>query len=261
MGDFAIETRELTKIFTVHEKYYFKTKKIKALDSINFSVEKGEIFGLLGPNGAGKTTLIRILLGILKPTSGFVRVLGYDPQKDALKIRERVSLLPQEAGVMENLTAKENIFYYGAMHGTIPLEELKRRTEEIIEKVGLKGRENDLTKNFSGGMKRKVLVARSLVIDPEILFLDEPTTGIDILGARIIRNLLKQLSKTKERTIFLTSHDINEIEFLCDRVGIILNGKIIATGSPTELKDLFAEQHLEDVYIGLLTGEGVMQNA
>lgn len=243
------------------------TKKFKdnvALDNVSLKIRKGEVFGLLGPNGAGKTTLIRLLIGLIKPTSGTARIEydgrgPFDIKKNIMEIRKRASLLPQEADVYENLTAKENIMYYGQIYGNVPNGEVRRRTEELIDMIGLRGRENDVTKEFSGGMKRKVLVARALVMDPDLIFLDEPTTGIDILGARTVRNLIRRLSKELHKTVILTTHDLTEVEELCDRVGILVKGKLAAVGSPDELEQEFTKAHLEDVFIGLTTGEGVLE--
>jgi ABC-2 type transport system ATP-binding protein len=248
-----IETNNLTKKF----------KDNVALDNVSLTIRKGEVFGLLGPNGAGKTTLIRLLIGLIKPTSGTAHIeyngLGpYNIEKDIMEIRKKASLLPQEAEVYENLTAKENIMYYGQIYGNMPNGEVRRRTEELIDMIGLRGRENDVTKEFSGGMKRKVLVARALVMDPDLIFLDEPTTGIDILGARTVRNLIKRLAKELHKTVILTTHDLSEVEELCDRVGILVKGKLAAVGSPDELEQEFTKAHLEDIFIGLVTGEGVL---
>jgi ABC-2 type transport system ATP-binding protein len=231
---------------------------------VSLTIKKGEVFGLLGPNGAGKTTLIRCLIGLIKPTSGTAHITyngagPYNIRKDIMRIREKASLLPQEAEVYENLTAKENIIYYGQIYGNMPNGEVKKRTEDLIDMIGLRGRENDVTKEFSGGMKRKVLVARALVMDPDLIFLDEPTTGIDILGARTVRNLIKRLSREHHKTIILTTHDLSEVEELCDRVGIMVKGKLAAVGSPDELEEKFKQAHIEDVFIGLATGEGVLE--
>ncbi|MFW9993606.1 MAG: ABC transporter ATP-binding protein [Candidatus Odinarchaeota archaeon] len=249
----AISTSELTKVF---RKGLFSRKKepVVALDSVTFDVKEGEVFGLLGPNGAGKTTLIRVLTGLIRPTSGRGSVFGLDCAKQSHEIRKRITLLPQEASCYENLTAKENIYYYGGIHATMDDKYLHRRTEELIDQVGLRGRENDLTKDFSGGMKRKVLVARSLVMDPDLIFMDEPTTGIDVLGARVIRNLVKNLSKELSKTFVLSTHDLTEVHELCDRVGIMVQGRMII-GTPDELEDKFRASGLEDVLIGLTTGE------
>ncbi|MHA2366710.1 MAG: ABC transporter ATP-binding protein [Candidatus Hodarchaeales archaeon] len=249
----VIDIKNLRKDFKVGN--FFKKKIVSALDGVSFEVKKGEVFGLLGKNGAGKTTLIRVLLGLIRPTSGYATIFDNDVTKDTLTVRKRSALLPQEASCYETLTARENIKYYGGMHGQLSNNELDKRTDDLIELIGLTERANDLTKEFSGGMKRKVLVARALVADPDLIFLDEPTTGIDILGARVIRNLIKRLSKELHKTIFLTTHDLTDLTELCDRVGIIHEGKLIAIGTPDELEDKFKASGLEDLFIGLTTGE------
>lgn len=248
-----LQINQLTKTF----------KNNVALDNFTLNIRKGEVFGLLGPNGAGKTTLIRLLIGLIKPTSGTAKISYngeyYDIHKDIMKIRERASMLPQEAQVYENLTARENILYYGQIYGNMTEKEVNHRTEELIDLIGLRGRENDVTKEFSGGMKRKVLVARALVMDPDLVFLDEPTTGIDILGARTVRNVIRKLAKELHKTIILTTHDLTEVGELCDRVGILVKGKLAAVGTPDELEEKFQKAGLEDVFIGLTTGEGILE--
>ena len=253
LSDTVIRTNELTKIFEKGKK-----KEVVALNAVNLDIKKGEVFGLLGPNGSGKTTLIRVLVGLLTPTNGTATVLGKDVVKEIDQIRERVALLPQEAGIYERLTARENLIYYGGLYG-IPVEVLNQRADNLLEIIGLKEKEHYQTKGFSGGMKRKVLVARALIIEPEIVFLDEPTTGIDTIGARVVRNLLKKLSAEQDRTIILTTHDLNEVSELCHRVGILNEGKLIAVGEPSELKEQFMAADLEEVFTGLVTGEGVYE--
>ena len=252
-SDTVIRTNELTKIFEKGKK-----KEVVALNAVSVDIKKGEVFGLLGPNGSGKTTLIRVLVGLLTPTSGTATVLGKDVVNEIDQIRERVALLPQEAGIYERLTARENLIYYGGLYG-IPEEVLNQRADNLLEIIGLKEKEHYQTKGFSGGMKRKVLVARALIIEPEIVFLDEPTTGIDTIGARVVRNLLKKLSTEQDRTIILTTHDLNEVSELCHRVGILNEGKLIAVGEPSELKEQFMAADLEEVFTGLVTGEGVYE--
>jgi ABC-2 type transport system ATP-binding protein len=249
--DVVIKTEGLTKIFERGKK-----REVRALDNVDLEIKRGEVFGLLGTNGAGKTTLIRVLVGLLTPTEGNAYVLGKDVTENIDYIRERVGLLPQEAGIYDRLTARENLVYYGGFYG-IPEDELNKRADVLLEIVGLKNKEHYQVKGFSGGMKRKVLVARALVIEPEIIFLDEPTTGIDTLGARVVRNLLKKLSSEQRRTIILTTHDLNEVSELCDRVGILNDGKLIATGKPSQLEEKFKAANLEEVFTGLVTGEGV----
>ncbi|MHA2140836.1 MAG: ABC transporter ATP-binding protein [Candidatus Thorarchaeota archaeon] len=253
MNETVIRTEGLTKIFEKGKK-----REVVALNEVSLSIDRGEVVGLLGPNGAGKTTLIRVLVGLLTPTAGRASVLGRDVTEDIDYIRERVALLPQEAGIYERLTARENIVYYGGMYG-IPEEELERRADRLLDIVGLREKEDYQVKGFSGGMKRKVLVARSLVSEPEIVFLDEPTTGVDTIGARVVRSLLKKLSSEQNRTIILTTHDLNEVEELCDRVGILNEGNLVAVGKPSDLEDKFKAANLEEVFLGLVTGEGVYE--
>ena len=253
MDDIVIRTENLSKIFEKGKK-----KEVTALDHVNLEIGRGEVFGLIGPNGAGKTTLIRVLVGLLTPTEGQAWVLGKNVVEDIDYIRPRVALLPQEAGIYERLTARENIVYYGGLYG-IPEDELHRRTDRLLDIVGLREKEDYQVKGFSGGMKRKVLVARALVIEPEVLFLDEPTTGIDTIGARVVRNLLKKLSSEEKRTIVLTTHDLNEVSELCHRVGILNDGRLVATGKPSELEEKYRAANLEEVFTGLVTGEGVFE--
>lgn len=253
MDDIVIRTENLSKIFEKGKK-----KEVVALDHVNLEIGRGEVFGLIGPNGAGKTTLIRVLVGLLTPTEGQAWVLGKDVVEDIDYIRPRVALLPQEAGIYERLTARENIVYYGGLYG-IPEDELHRRADRLLDIVGLREKEDYQVKGFSGGMKRKVLVARALVIEPEVLFLDEPTTGIDTIGARVVRNLLKKLSSEEKRTIVLTTHDLNEASELCHRVGILNEGRLVATGKPNELEEKYKAANLEEVFTGLVTGEGVFE--
>ncbi len=253
MDDIVIRTENLSKIFEKGKK-----KEVVALDHVSLEIGRGEVFGLIGPNGAGKTTLIRVLVGLLTPTEGQAWVLGKNVVEDIDYIRPRVALLPQEAGIYERLTARENIVYYGGLYG-IPEDELHRRADRLLDIVGLREKEDYQVKGFSGGMKRKVLVARALVIEPEVLFLDEPTTGIDTIGARVVRNLLRKLSSEEKRTIVLTTHDLNEVSELCHRVGILNEGRLVATGKPDELEEKYKAANLEEVFTGLVTGEGVFE--
>ncbi|MGY5881611.1 MAG: ABC transporter ATP-binding protein [Candidatus Thorarchaeota archaeon] len=253
--DVVIKTEGLSKIFEKGKK-----REVIALNEVDLEISRGEVFGLLGTNGAGKTTLIRVLVGLLTPTEGKAYVLGKEVTEDIDYIRQRVGLLPQEAGIYDRLTARENLIYYGGLYG-IPEDALNERADKLLEIVGLKEKEDYQVKGFSGGMKRKVLVARALVIEPDILFLDEPTTAIDTLGARVVRNLLKKLSSEQNRTIILTTHDLAEVKELCDRVGILNEGKLVAIGKPSELEEKFRAANLEEVFTGLVTGEGVYGDA
>ncbi|NHI82947.1 MAG: ABC transporter ATP-binding protein [Candidatus Thorarchaeota archaeon] len=251
MSETVIRTEHLSKTF---EKG--KAQEVRALKSVSLDIQKGEVFGLLGPNGAGKTTLIRILVGLLTPTSGRAWVLDRDVVEDIDYIRPRVALLPQEAGIYERLTARENLIYYGGLYG-IPDDALQERTDRLLDIVGLREKEDYQVRGFSGGMKRKVLVARALIIEPQIVFMDEPTTGIDTIGARVVRNMLKKISSEHKQTVILTTHDLHEVEELCNRVGILNDGNLAAVGKPSALEEEFKAANLEEVFTGLVTGEGV----
>jgi ABC-2 type transport system ATP-binding protein len=247
----VIRSEGLSKVFEQGKKH-----EVTALDKVSLEIRRGEVFGLLGPNGAGKTTLIRILVGLLTPTEGRAEVLDKDVTEDIDYIRERVALLPQEAGIYDRLTARENLVFYGGLYG-IPEDVLNQRADNLLDIVGLREKEDYQVKGFSGGMKRKVLVARSLIIEPEIIFMDEPTTGVDTIGARVVRNLLKKLSAERDQTIILTSHDLTEVAELCHRVGILYQGRLVAIGKPSELEEKYRAANLEEVFTGLVTGEGV----
>ncbi|NHJ13767.1 MAG: ABC transporter ATP-binding protein [Candidatus Thorarchaeota archaeon] len=251
MSETVIRTEELSKTFEEG-----KAREVRALKNVNLEIPRGEVFGLLGPNGAGKTTLIRLLVGLLTPTSGRAWVLGRDVVEDIDYIRPRVALLPQEAGIYERLTARENLVYYGGLYG-IPEEVLEERTDRLLDIIGLREKEDYQVRGFSGGMKRKVLVARALIIEPEIVFMDEPTTGIDTIGARVVRNMLKKISSEDNQTVILTTHDLHEVEELCNRVGILNDGILVAVGKPSALEEEFKAANLEEVFTGLVTGEGV----
>ncbi len=253
----SIQEKNVIDIMNLTKQF----KKATAVENVSFNVKQGEVLGLLGPNGAGKTTLIRCLLGLIRPTSGSATIFGYDIVKEAYEVRKKSSLLPQEASCVDMLTARESILYQGGIHSgdLISKEELERRTDELIKLIELEDRQNDLTKEFSGGMKRKVLVASALVMNPDLIFLDEPTTAIDIIGAQTIRDLVKRLSTEQKKTIFLTTHDLTDIKELCDRVAIIVKGKLIVVGKPEELEKEYQVQGIEKVYTSLVrkvrTGE------
>ncbi len=250
-GDSVIRTEALSKIFEKGKK-----REVVALNQVSLEIARGEVFGLLGPNGAGKTTLIRLLVGLLTPTEGKAWVLGKDITEDIEEIRPQVALLPQEAGIYERLTARENLVFYGGLYG-IPEDVLNDRADRLLDIVGLREKEDYQVKGFSGGMKRKVLVARALIIEPKIIFMDEPTTGVDTIGARVVRNLLKTLSAEEKQTIILTTHDLNEVSELCNRVGILNEGDLVAIGRPSELEEKYKGANLEEIFVGLVTGEGV----
>ena len=209
-----------------------KYRATVAVDGISFALSKGEVFAFLGPNGAGKTTTVEILECLRRPTGGQARVLGYDVSKrsDQSEIRKRIGVLPQDFNAIDRLTVKENIDYFGAMF------DHQLDANKLIELVDLKDKTNAQFKTLSGGLKQRVGLAAALVNDPSVVFLDEPTTGLDPRARRDVWNVVERL-KQQGKTVFLTTHYMDEAEFLADTVSIIDRGKIIASGTPNELID------------------------
>ena len=220
-----IELRHVTKAYG----------SLVAVKDVSLGVPKGMVFGLLGPNGAGKTTLVNMLTTLLKPASGSASVGGYDVVRDAAKIRSLIGVVPQENNLDRYLTARENLILHAKMHRMSP-SSYNRRIDELLSLMGLTGRQNDFPNKFSTGMQRRLVVARALVHDPRILFLDEPTTGLDPQAKRAIWDYF--LSLKGKRTLFLTTHNMEEADFLCDQICILDNGSPIASGSSSQLKDM-----------------------
>jgi len=208
---------------------------IRAIDDVTFDVGKGEIFGFLGPNGAGKTTTVRVLCCLLAPTAGSATVAGYNITSEPEKVRETVGLLPEVHGHYERLTGYENLEFYGQLYGMSEAE-LHQRIKELLEVMGLWDRRNDKAGTYSKGMKQKLAIARALIHDPPVLFLDEPTSALDPAFQRRIRNDILALSKKRERTIFICTHNLAEAEMLCDRIAIINHGKIVVIGETAKLR-------------------------
>ncbi|MBN1878025.1 MAG: ABC transporter ATP-binding protein [Anaerolineae bacterium] len=204
-----------------------------AVDHVSFRVTRGEVYGWLGPNGAGKTTTIRILLGLLKPTEGESRVLGFNPATETKKMHGHVGYMSQLFTLYNDLTARENIRFYGQAYG-LSREKLRQRQQEILEMAGLVGRERTLTANLSGGWKQRLALGCAIVHEPEVVFLDEPTAGVDPISRREFWDLIYGMAK-KGVTVLVTTHYMDEAE-LCQRVGFISQGKLIALDSPGELK-------------------------
>ncbi|MCD6203001.1 MAG: ATP-binding cassette domain-containing protein [Methanophagales archaeon] len=229
----AIEVENLTKRFNN------RGDAIVALDHVSFSVESGEIFGVLGPNGSGKTTLIKILTTLLKPTSGFARVAGFDVTRAGNKdnVRACIGVVFQEPALDWRLTGRENLDFHARMYG-MKRGEREKRLEEVLKLVELEDKADLLVDKYSGGMKRRLELARGFMHRPEILFLDEPTLGLDTHTRRMIWNYIKKLNREEGVTIVLTTHYLEEADYLCDRVGIIDYGRIIAVDRPENLKNL-----------------------
>ena len=244
--DYVIDVQNLCREYK-QTRNLFKRKQqsIKAVNGVSFSVERGEIFGLLGQNGAGKTTIIKMLTTLLAPTSGVCKVLGFDTFGEEKKIRPRINFIfGGEMGVYRRLSARDNLRYFSNLY-LLNRKEQEQRIEKILEQVDLA----DLAETYSKGMIQRLQIARGLINDPEILFMDEPTVGLDPIGARMLRNIIRCL-KQEGRTVLLTTHYLPEAEELCDRMVIINKGKIVAHGTPEEIKHGY--ETLEEAYVDLI---------
>jgi len=234
-------------------KYYGKGSEIKAVDGLDLEVYEGETFGLLGPNGAGKTTTVRLLNCIIKPTSGTATVNGHDILKEETEVKRVTGLLAESPGLYEKLSAKEFLEFMGALYD-VPGDILPERIADLLKLFGLHERRDDLLEGYSRGMKQKVLLAASLIHDPPILFLDEPTSMLDPRAALMVKDLIKKLADSAGKTIFLCSHMLPIVEELCDRIGIINQGKLIALGTIDEIISQTKTKTLEEAFICITGG-------
>lgn len=247
----AIVTKNLNKSYD--------DRKTFAVKDLNMSVKKGEILGLLGPNGAGKTTLISMMCGLLKPTSGDVLINGLNFKKQRNEILKKIGVVPQEYALYPTLTAKENLTYFGSLYN-LNGKDLKQRVESGLEEVGLLEFKDKAISNYSGGMKRRINLLTGILHNPEILFLDEPTVGVDIQSKEVIMNILKNLNK-RGSTIVYTSHHLSEAQNFCTQISIIDKGQILTQGTPDELIQSVSEaQNLEEVFLEL-TGNQIRNDA
>ncbi len=230
-----IETdNEFPAIDIINLQKRYPDGDVLAVDDISFTVKKGEIFSFLGPNGAGKSTTINIAATSLKPTKGTVKIFGYDIVEETTKVRNHIGICPQDLVFYENLTVYENLIFFGKMHEK-PIHELKEYARFLIKHTGLEEKSNVMARKLSGGMKRRLNLIIGLVNDPDLLFLDEPTAGLDPQTRRLIWEFILDLKK-RGKTIFLTTHYMDEADYLSDNVAIIDHGKIIAIDSPFDLK-------------------------
>ncbi len=223
-----------------------KYKSKKALDNVSLKIKQGELFGLLGVNGAGKTTLIKILCGLTRKTSGTITINNFNLDNEIDKIKEIIDISPQETSVANNLTVKENLEFFANIYNNIDLDTIN----DIIETFNLNEVLNQRAKTLSGGYKRRLSIAIALISKPKILFLDEPTLGLDVFARRELWGIIKKLKNNI--TIILTSHYLEEIENLCDRVAILSNGKLLKTGTIKEIKQITNTQNFEDAFIKLV---------
>jgi len=234
---YAVEVDDLVKRFG----------EILALDGLSFRVEEGKIFGLIGPNGAGKTTALRIVSTLLLPTAGSVLVFGRDVVGEASEVRKLISYLPEEAGAYKNLSGYEYLQFMGKFNSD-DKGDLKAMVEDAAAISGLGERLRDRVKTYSKGMKRRLLVARALMHKPKLAVLDEPTSGLDVLHSYHVRGIIKQYVEKHGVTVLLSSHNMLEVEYLCDQVALINKGKIVAEGAPAELKARYKASNLEQVF-------------
>lgn len=207
---------------------------LKALDGVGFTVGKGSIFGLLGPNGAGKTTTIRIMTGLIAANSGSVSILGHDIKTDTIKAKKKIGLVPETSNIYEEMTAEQNLVFSAELYG-VPSSERKKRAAELLADFGLAERSHGLVVGFSRGMKRRLTIACGMVHKPEVLFLDEPTTGLDVQSALALREQIRKLNR-QGTTILLTTHYLEEADQLCDTIAMINKGRIVALDKPENLK-------------------------
>ena len=242
----AIQTNNLTKVFG----------SLVAVDGVSLEIKKGELFAFLGPNGAGKSTTINILCCLLKATSGTASILGYDVNRDTYKVKELIGVSPQETTLSDHLNSMENLQLIGSLH-RIESVKLKKWSRLMLEKMGLADRAKEQVRNFSGGMKRRLSIAMALIHDPPVIFLDEPTLGLDPQARRVVWEYIARLKE--EKTILLTTHYMEEADFLADRIGIIDNGKIAALGNPEDLKTEMLDTHTLVVYAWNITQKAILE--
>jgi len=234
-------------------KYYGKGGEIKAVDELDLEIYKGETFGLLGPNGAGKTTVVRLLNGIIKPTSGTAIVKEFDILEQENDVKRITGMLAESPGLYDKLSGYEFLEFMGALYD-VPGEILKERIDELLKLFGLYDRRDHLIEGYSSGMKQKLLIAVALIHDPPILFLDEPTSTLDPRAAHMVKELIEELADTAGKTIFMCSHLLPVVEELCDRIGIINKGKLIALGTVEEIIAQSGKGTLEEAFIALTGG-------
>jgi ABC-2 type transport system ATP-binding protein len=230
----AVNARNLVKQFG----------NIRALDNLSFNIQQGEIFGIIGPNGAGKTTTLRIVSTLILPTSGTMTIFDLDAVKQAGEVRKIISYLPEESGVYPNLSGYEYLRFMAKFSKL----DIEKAVAEAAEISGLGDRLKDKAKTYSKGMKRRLLVARALMTKPKLAVLDEPASGLDVLHAYHVRQIIKNYVKEHGTTVLLSSHNMLEVEYLCDRVALLNKGKIVVDGKPAELKNKYQSQNLEEVF-------------
>jgi sodium transport system ATP-binding protein len=243
----------MIQVQNLHKAFKTKTGLVQAVRGVSFDARDGEITGLLGPNGAGKTTTLRMLYTLMSPDDGSVTVDGIDVAKDATAVRRRLGVLPDARGVYKRLTARENIAYFGELHG-LDAATIAQRTARMSEALGMEDFLDRRTEGFSQGQRTKTAIARALVHDPKNVILDEPTNGLDVMTTRGLRNFLLQL-RAEGRCVIFSSHIMQEVAALCDRIVVIAGGEVKATGTPDELRARAGHDNLEDAFVKLIGSE------
>jgi ABC-2 type transport system ATP-binding protein len=245
----VVEAENLRRTYkTTTGTFRRRSLEVEAVRGVSFSIGEGELFGLLGPNGAGKTTTIKMLITLLIPTSGSARVLGHDVVKDARWVRERIGyVFGGDRGLYERLSALDNLRYFAELYA-VPPREQRRRIDSLLELVGLKGREKERVEGYSRGMRQRLHIARGLLHDPPVVFLDEPTIGVDPVGARELRATISTLVESG-KTVLLTTHYMFEADALCDRIAVIAKGEIVGEGTPRDLKAGVAEGTVVEIEV------------
>jgi sodium transport system ATP-binding protein len=243
----------MIEVHDLHKSFAAKTGTVKAVQGVSFTAKDGEITGLLGPNGAGKTTTLRMLYTLMKPDVGSVSVDGFDIVRDAETVRRRLGVLPDARGIYKRLTARENIAYFGRLHGMSEAD-IASRTAELSAALDMADVLDRQTEGFSQGQRTKTAIARALVHDPKNVILDEPTNGLDVMTTRGLRDFLRQL-RAEGRCVIFSSHIMQEVAALCDRIVVIAHGKVMAEGTPDELRAQTGEHNLEDAFVRLIGSE------
>jgi ABC-2 type transport system ATP-binding protein len=253
----AIEVEELVRTYRTHTGVIRRRRlDVPAVRGVSFSVAPGELFGLLGPNGAGKTTTIKMLITLLLPTAGSARVMGHDVVKETTEVRKRIGyVFGGDRGLYDRVSAMDNLRYFAELYGVDPSEQ-KRRIAALLEMVGLTGREQEKVEGYSRGMRQRLHIARGLLHDPEVVFLDEPSIGLDPVGARELRHTIKSLVEAG-KTVLLTTHYMFEADALCDRIAVINDGKIVALGTGADLKAAVANRTIVEIETFGVTPEAV----
>ncbi|MFW9824051.1 MAG: ABC transporter ATP-binding protein [Candidatus Thorarchaeota archaeon] len=235
---YAISTQDLTKNFG----------KVQAVNKLNLRIPYGKTYGLLGPNGAGKTTTVRMLNAIISKTSGEAKIAGYDLVSESEKVKMICGFLPESPGLYSKLTAKEFLEFIGELY-YLPREVISSRIDELLDMFDLVGREDDLLEGYSRGMKQKVCLCAALIQDPQIIFLDEPTSNLDPAAARMVKDLIIELAKKADKTVFICTHLLDAAEELCDIIGIIVDGELKVEGTPTDIIESVGAKDLEEAYL------------